>query len=65
MELNLKEDMPVLQKAEPVERVYIKYNPKNNLPNHEAIIPNHRDKEVKALEISVCVTNKSNQNLIT
>ena len=33
-ELNLKEDKPGWQKAKPVERVYVKYDPKNNLPNH-------------------------------
>ena len=31
-ELNLKQDKPGWQKAEPVERVYIKYYPNNNLP---------------------------------
>ena len=33
-ELNLKEDKPVWQKDEPVERVYVNYDPKNNLPTH-------------------------------
>ena len=33
-ELNLKEEKPGWQKAEPVERVYVKYDPKNNLPTH-------------------------------
>ena len=33
-ELNLKEDKPGWQKAKPVERVYVKYDPKNNLPTH-------------------------------
>ena len=33
-ELNLKEDKPGWQKSEPVERVYVKYGPKNNLPTH-------------------------------
>ena len=41
-ELNLKEDKPGWQKAEPVESVYVKYHPKNNLPTHEATIPNQR-----------------------
>ena len=50
-------------KTEPVDRVNIKYDPKNNLPTHEAILPNHIDKDFKPLAISVCVTNKSNQNL--
>ena len=30
--INLKEDKPGWQKAEPVERFYVKYDPKNNLP---------------------------------
>ena len=62
-ELNLKEDKPGWQKAEPVERVYVKYYPKNNLPTHKATLPNHREKEVKAFTSAVCVTNKANQNL--
>ena len=44
-ELNLKEDKPGWQKAEPVDRVYVKYYPKNNLPNHEDTLPDQRDKE--------------------
>ena len=63
MELNLKEDKPVWQKAEPVERVYVKYDPKNNLPTHKYTPHNHIEKEVKAFKSSVCVTNKANQNL--
>ena len=43
-ELNLEEDKPGWQKAQPVERVYINYEPKNNLPNHEAVLPNQREK---------------------
>ena len=39
-ENNLKEYNPGWQKAEPVERVYIKYDPNNTLPTHEDIIPN-------------------------
>ena len=62
-ELNLKEDKPGWQKAEPVERVYVKYDPKNNLPTHEATLPNQREKEAKALTNAVCVTNEANQNL--
>ena len=58
-ELNLKEDKTGWQNAEPVERVYIKYDPKNNLPNHEATIPNHIEKEAKALKNAVCVTNEA------
>ena len=48
------------QKVEPVERVYINYDPKNNLPTHEVILPNHKEKEVKALASAVCVTNDAN-----
>ena len=59
----MKEEKPGWQKAEPVERVYVKYDPKNNLPTHKDIIPNQRDKEVKELTSPVCVTNKANQNL--
>ena len=62
-ELNLKEDKPGRQKAEPVERVYVKYEPKNNLPTHEDTLPNQREKEAKALTNDICVTNKANQNL--
>ena len=62
-ELNLKEDSPGLQKAKPCERVYFKYDPKNNLPYHEATLPNHIEREVKTLTSSVCVTNEDNQNL--
>ena len=61
--LNLKEDKPGWKKAEPVERVYVKYDPKNNLPTHEATIPTPRKKEVKTLTSDVCVTNEANQNL--
>ena len=43
-ELNLKEDKPGCQKAEPVERFYIRYDPKNNLPTHEATLPNQGEK---------------------
>ena len=56
-ELNLKEDKPGWQKSEPVERVYVKYDPKNNLPTHDATLPNQREKEAKALKNAVCVTN--------
>ena len=40
VELNLEEDKPGWQKTEPMERFYIKYDPKNNLPTHEYILPN-------------------------
>ena len=39
-ELNLKENTLGWQKAEPVDRVYVKYDPKNKLTTHEATIPN-------------------------
>ena len=59
-ELNLKKDKPGWQKAEPVERVYVRYDRKNNLPNQKSTIPNHREKEVKVLTSAVCVTNEAN-----
>ena len=62
-ELNLKDNKPCWQKTKPVEMFYVNYDPKNNLPNCEATIPNQREKEVKALASSVCVTNEANQNL--
>ena len=51
------------KKSEPVERVYVKYDPNNNLPTNEAILPNQIQKEVKSLANDVRVTNESNQNL--
>ena len=41
-ELNLKEYKPGWQKAETVERVYVKYDPNNNLPTHKYTLPKHR-----------------------
>ena len=46
-----------------MERDYIKYDPKKNLPTHEHIIPNQRYKDIKALESAVYVTNETTQNL--
>ena len=63
MEFDLKEDKPGWQNASPIERVYVKYDPNNNLPTHEVSIPNQRYQEVKALASAVCVTNEANQNL--
>ena len=40
-ELNLKEENPGWKKAKYFGRVYVKYDPKNNLPTHEATLPNH------------------------
>ena len=62
-ELNLEEEKPGWQKAEPVERVYVKYDPNKNLPTHEANLPNQIEKKVKELASSVCVTNEANKNL--
>ena len=59
----MKEYKPGWKNTEPMERVYIKYDPNNNLPTHEAIIRNHIDKEANALEISLCVTDDANQNI--
>ena len=41
-ELNLKEDKPGWNNAEPADRVYVKYDPNKNLPTHEATLPNQR-----------------------
>ena len=59
----MKEDKPDWKKAKPVERVYIKYDPENNLTTHDYFIPNQREKEVKALESTACVNNEAKQNL--
>ena len=59
----MKDDKPVWQKAKPVERVYVKYDTNNNLPNHKTTLPTQIEKEVKALTNYVCVTNEANQNL--
>ena len=61
--LKTKEEDSNWQKAEPLEVVYIKYEAKKNLPSHEAVLHNQREKEVKALSSPVCVTNKANHNL--
>ena len=50
-----------MAEGEPVERVYVKYDPKNNLPTHEGTLPNQREKEDKALTNAVCVTNDDNR----
>ena len=47
-----------------MDRFYTRYEPKNNLPNREYIIPNQSDKEFKELASAVCVTNEVRQNLI-
>ena len=39
--------------------VYVKYDPKNNLPTHGTIIPNQIDKEVEALESIFCDNKES------
>ena len=46
-----------------MNRIYIKYDRENKLPNNEANIINQREKEVKALSSALCVTNKANHNL--
>ena len=63
MELNLKEDKICRKEEEHEEILYIKYPPINSLPTQEALPPNQRDKEVNALPISICITNKDTQNL--
>ena len=59
----MKEEDSNWQKAEPLEVVYIKYEAKKNLPSHEAILHNQREKESKSLKNDVCVTNEANKNL--
>ena len=59
----MKEDKPGWLKAKSVERVYVNYEPKNNLPTDESTLPNQIEKEVSALASDVCVTNDSNQKL--
>ena len=56
MKLNLKEDNIGCHNSEPVERLYIKYNPKNNLPTHEDLFSNHKDKNVKTLSDKIFAT---------
>ena len=46
-----------------MERVYIKYDPKKNLPTHEAIITHQIDNQLKKLASTECVTNEANHNL--
>ena len=62
-EINMKEHKPGWQISKPVERVHIKYNPKENLPTHKAILPNHIEKEVKTLNSDVWVINEANHNI--
>ena len=62
-ELNLKEYKPGCQKAKPVERFYVKYEPKKNLSNTKANLLNLREKEVMELTSAICVTNEDNQIL--
>ena len=59
----MKEEKLGGKKAKPVERFYIKYDPKNNLPTHEPILPKYIEKKVKAFSSSVFITNDANQNL--
>ena len=61
-ELDLKEEKPGWKKAEPFERVYVKYYLKNNLPTHKATLTNQRENEVKSLKSAVCVINEDSQN---
>ena len=44
MELKLKEEKIGWKKVEPMERVYINYHPKNNLPTLEAPLHDQRYK---------------------
>ena len=60
---NLKEENPGWQKAKPVQRFYVKCDPKNNLPTHKSTLHNQRQIEVKSLKSAVCVTKEANQKL--
>ena len=62
-ELNFKEENPDWKKAEPVQRVYIKYDPNENLPTYKDTLNKQIEKEFKALTSAVCVTNEANQKL--
>ena len=44
-----------------MERVYVKYEPNNNLPTHKSNLHIEIEKEFKALTSAVCVTNEDNQ----
>ena len=46
-----------------MERIYIKYEPNNNLPTHKIFSLTRDIRRAKKLESAVCVTNKSNHNL--
>ena len=59
----MKEDKTGCQKDEPIERLYINYDPNINLPAHEDILYNQEEKEVKKLASEVYVNNEDNQNL--
>ena len=59
----MKEDKPGWHKSEPVDRVYVKYYPKNNLPTNKTTVPSQREKDVKEMESAICITNEANQKL--
>ena len=59
----MKEDKTVYHNSEPLERVYINYEPKKNLPNNEDIMHKQREKDINSFASSVCVTTKANHNL--
>ena len=61
----MKEDKPCWKKAKPVERIYIKYDPNNNLATNEYILHNQIEKEFKSLASDICVTYEAYQNLTT
>ena len=62
-EINLKDNYPGWQKPGHLKRLYIKYDPKNNLPTHKFNLPKQIYKEVKLLENIICVTIDAKQNL--
>ena len=56
-EVILKDDKPGWQKSEPVERVYVKYDPNFNLPTDQATLTNQRDNKVKVFTSSVWLSS--------
>ena len=59
----MKEDKPGWYKDKLVEKVYVKYDPNNNLPTNEATLHNQREKNIKELASDFFVTNEAKQNL--
>ena len=61
--INLKEYKTGWKKYKPMDRVYIKFYPNNNLPTHEVILPKKIEKDFKALTRVVRANNMANKKL--